>query len=137
MPLQSRHFTQPKRNAQLEQCLVSDPAHVTPGSQGDHVSLIQQSLNKLRDLPGGEDFRLTVSGRYDPETSAAVLEFKTKRNIVAPQRQNKADNVVGKMTIAALDEEMLALEQRQSAGKVDSPAAWQPARRVRYERLQP
>lgn len=119
MPLQSRHFTQPKRNARLEQCLVSDPAHVTPGSQGDHVSLIQQSLNKLRDLPGGEDFRLMVSGRYDPETSAAVLEFKTKRNIVAPQRQNKADNVVGKMTIAALDEEMLALEQRQSAGKVD------------------
>ncbi|WID96883.1 hypothetical protein QO058_00895 [Bosea vestrisii] len=125
MPLRSKHFTEPKRNARLEQCLISDPAHVTRGSSGDHVVLIQQALNKLRDLPGGEDFRLRVSGVYGTETADAVLDFKTTREIVAASRQGAADNVVGKMTIARLDDEMATLERLAAAVvKVNVTPRW-------------
>ncbi|MDZ4369367.1 MAG: hypothetical protein U0987_20455, partial [Afipia sp.] len=118
MPLQSKHFTEPKRNARLEQCLVSDPSHVMPGSRGDHVALIQTALNKLAGHSDGEDFQLATSGEYDSETAYAVRAFKERRDIVARPRQTKADNVVGKMTIKALDEEMLALEAKPKPGTV-------------------
>ena len=44
---------------------------------------------------------------YGPSTAAAVLAFKTRRNIINRAYQTKADNIVGRMTIAALDAEML------------------------------
>lgn len=118
MPLRSKHFTQPARNNRLEQCLVSDPAHVTRGSSGDHVVLIQEALNKLRRLPNGEGFRLAVTGTYDAPTADAVLTYKERRDIVARPRQGKADNVVGKMTIAALDDDMLSVEQLDEKVKI-------------------
>jgi hypothetical protein len=51
--------------------------------------------------------------RYGPSTAAAVLKFKQKRNIVNRAYQTQADNIVGKMTIAALDNEMLQRERDQ------------------------
>jgi hypothetical protein len=45
--------------------------------------------------------------RYGPSTAAAVLAFKRKRNIINWSYQTQADNIVGKMTIAAMDKELM------------------------------
>jgi peptidoglycan hydrolase-like protein with peptidoglycan-binding domain len=107
MPLSSRLF---KGDAKLEACLVRDAAHVTQGQSGDHVSKIQSALLQL---DGAKiDFAETASDNYGPSTAAAVLAYKTKRRIINHAYQAKADNIVGKMTIAALDREMTRLELR-------------------------
>ena len=64
----------------LQDCLVSDPAHVVPGSSGPHVAKIQSALLLL-------DKRLSIPARelrsklYGPKTRAAVEDFKRKRGI--------------------------------------------------------
>jgi len=103
MPLQSNLF----RNDQLLQaCLVNDAAHVTIGAIGNHVAKIQVALTDLDRL--SIDSAELSAKRYGPSTAAAVLSFKKKRDIVNRAYQSQADNIVGKMTIAALDREMLA-----------------------------
>jgi peptidoglycan hydrolase-like protein with peptidoglycan-binding domain len=103
MPLVSNLFRDNKR---LQECLVSDPAHITPGSVGEHVRLIQLALVDLDGLSiDAEDLS---THRYGPSTAAAVLAFKKKRSIINRSYQSTEDNIVGKMTIAALDTEMVA-----------------------------
>src|SRR5260370_36141423 len=89
----------------LEACLVSDPAHITPGSRGDHVARIQLALNQL------DDAELAFDGIYGLATAQAVTDYKNDpaRRILQPS-QKTADNIVGKRTIASLDSEMLAAE---------------------------
>lgn len=94
-----------KGDAKLESAAVSDAAHITSGSSGEHVRKIQIALNTL------DDARLGLSGIYDRQTADAVLNYKTKRNIVNLTYQKSADNIVGKMTITALDAEMFLREQ--------------------------
>lgn len=106
MPLKSNLF---KDDQKLQACLVSDPAHVTPGTVGDHVAKIQKALAVLDDLE--IDPAEIEAKRYGPSTAAAVLAFKKKRKIINYSYQTKEDNIVGKMTIAALDKEMLQHEQ--------------------------
>ena len=106
MPLRSRHFA---RDLKLEACLSSDPAHVLTGASGDHVGKIQVALQLLDGLV--IDQTELTSQRYGPSTAAGVLAFKQKRAIVNRSYQSQPDNIVGKMTIAALDDEMLRLEQ--------------------------
>jgi hypothetical protein len=101
----------------LQSCLVNDAAHVTPGSRGPHVAKIQSAvllLEKLLNIPIPE----VRSQQYGPGTAAAVLTYKAKRNIVNRAYQSAPDNIVGKMTIARLDEDLLAVEQRASLGRV-------------------
>ena len=50
------------------------------------------------------------SMRYGPATAAAILAYKQKRNIINRSYQSQADNIVGKMTIQALDRELSAVE---------------------------
>jgi peptidoglycan hydrolase-like protein with peptidoglycan-binding domain len=109
VPLLSRLF---RGVAALEACLVSDNKHVTPGTQGEHVRLIQRALVLLGDntIPTSE----YVAGLYGPRTTAAVLAYKTQRSIINFSYQRQPDNIVGKMTIAALDRDVVA--------KQDSPA---------------
>jgi peptidoglycan hydrolase-like protein with peptidoglycan-binding domain len=52
------------------------------------------------------------TGRYGKSTAAAVLAFKTKRKIINYSYETQVDNIVGKMTIAALDNEMVLRESR-------------------------
>jgi hypothetical protein len=103
--LRSEHFRDNKR---LQSCLVSDPAHVTPGQTGDHVELIQFALMRLlvADLPQGELDRQL----YGPKTAEAVLTYKRSLDIINRAYQRQADNIVGKMTIKALDDMMFVLE---------------------------
>jgi hypothetical protein len=106
MPLFSQTF---KGDSRLEACLVSDPAHVTQGATGEHVSKIQTALMLLAEPK--IDNRELIAKRYGPSTAATVLAYKTKRRIINPSYQTQADNIVGKMTIAALDKEMLDFER--------------------------
>lgn len=105
MPLRSRLFAD---NAKLQACLVSDAAHVTPGARGDHVSLIQSALVRLRALEPND--AAEEAGFYGPKTTAAVLAYKRAFNIINRAYQTQADNIVGKMTIASLDEAIRVLD---------------------------
>jgi peptidoglycan hydrolase-like protein with peptidoglycan-binding domain len=106
MPLKSKLLS---GDPQLEACLVSDPAHVTPGSRGDHVARIQLALNQL------DDAELAFDGIYGLATAQAVTDYKNdpSRRILQSS-QKTADNIVGKRTIASLDSEMLAAEQTET-----------------------
>ena len=106
MALTSEIFRGDKK---LEACLQSDPAHVTPGTSGNHVAKVQTALMML---DGAKiDRRETLKKNYGPSTAAAVLAYKTKRRIINRAYQAEADDIVGKMTIAALDREMLRFER--------------------------
>lgn len=101
MALRSKLF---QGDSKLEAAEVSDAAHITPGATGPHVAKIQQALIKL------DGAAIAVDSIYGPATAAAVLAYKQKRNIINRAYQAKADNIVGKMTIASLDAELLAGE---------------------------
>ena len=105
MPLHSQLF---RGVPALEACLVHDSAHITPGSQGAHVQLIQRALIYLgdRSIPTKE----YAEGTYGPKTASAVLRFKRAKKIINYAYQTSADNIVGKMTIARLDREVCSKE---------------------------
>lgn len=105
MSLHSKLF---RGDPKLQACLLKDVAHVTPGTAGNHVSKIQTALALLNnaDIDDAE-----ISGmRYGTATANAVLAYKKKRKIINYSYQTAADNIVGRMTIAALDREMLMRE---------------------------
>lgn len=101
MALQSQLF---RGDPKLEAAAVSDPAHIAQGAVGKHVRKIQLALIQL------DDAALEPDGNYGPATARAVLAWKQKRNIVNRSYQSQADDIVGKMTIAALDREMVQKE---------------------------
>jgi hypothetical protein len=97
-------------NRALEACAVQDSAHVTRGATGDHVAKIQFALFELDGV--AIDRSELVNHQYGRSTAAAVLAYKTKRQIINRSYQSSADDIVGKMTIASLDKEMLARERQ-------------------------
>ena len=90
-------------------CSVQDRAHVFEGVIGNHVARIQLALL----LIDGYEIDATelARARYGPSTAAAVLAFKTQRQIINYRYQSQPDAIVGKMTIAALDRELLTKER--------------------------
>jgi hypothetical protein len=48
------------------------------------------------------------AARYGPSTARAVLAYKTKRRIINRAYESQADDIVGIMTIKALDSELVA-----------------------------
>jgi hypothetical protein len=107
VPLNSRLF---KGDPALEACLVQDAAHVLLGAMGEHVGKIQAALDFL-DHARIATAEVTMK-KYGRSTSNAVLAYKQKRRIINFSYQTQADDIVGKMTIAALDREMFVLESR-------------------------
>jgi hypothetical protein len=105
MPLQSYLFRDDQR---LQACLVHDPAHVTRGAQGAYVEKIQAALSSLDGL--AIDPAELAAKRYGSSTASAALSFKTKRKIINYAYQMRLDDIVGRMTIAAMDRELV---QRQ------------------------
>jgi peptidoglycan hydrolase-like protein with peptidoglycan-binding domain len=93
-------------DARLEACAASHPAHVMPGATGPHVRKIQEAIITL-DGAVIDQAELDAS-HYGPSTASAVLAYKSKRDIVNPSYQSQADNIVGIMTIKALDAELVA-----------------------------
>jgi hypothetical protein len=113
VPLRSITF---KDDEALQRCLLHDPAHVVPGAVGPHVARIQSALLLLDHAPiSAPELH---SKRYGPTTTAAVLAFKRKRRIINFSYQTQADNIVGKMTIGRLDDELLAVERRVTSRAV-------------------
>jgi peptidoglycan hydrolase-like protein with peptidoglycan-binding domain len=96
-------------NARLQACEVEDSAHVPPGDQGEHVSLIQQALALIDGLTIAASE--TNTGFYGPSTAAAVLNYKTRRGIINFTYQSSPDNIVGKMTVKRLDDDLLEVEE--------------------------
>lgn len=105
MALQSNLF---KGDRALESCLVQDSAHITVGASGDHVSKIHTALLMLDGVSVAATELKTQ--QYGASTGAAVLAFKRRRGIINTSYQTQADNIVGKMTIAAMDRAMLSKE---------------------------
>jgi hypothetical protein len=108
--LKSRLF---RGDAKLEAAATSDPAHVVTGTAGEHVGKLQSALGFLD--RAAIDAKELNAHAYGATTAAAVLAYKRKRNIVNRAYQKQPDNIVGKMTIAALDQEMVAFETAQPA----------------------
>ena len=92
----------------LDACLVDHAARVCEGAVGSHVSKIHTALYAIDRLDvSADELR---SRRYGRSTAAAVLTFKTRRNIVNTTYQTQPDNIVGRMTIERLDGEMSVKE---------------------------
>jgi glycoside hydrolase-like protein len=103
--LQSKLF---RGDPKLEAAAVSNPAHIMLGASGQHVHKIQMALILLDGVAiSADEVQRTF---YGTSTADAVLGYKRKRNIINPAYQTQADNIVGKMTMARLDREMLERE---------------------------
>lgn len=102
MSLKSQLF---KGDAKLNACSTQDAAHILQGASGNHVAKIQLALFVLDGL-GIDDGEVSAKV-YGPSTAKGVLAFKTKRRIVNYGYQTQPDNIVGKMTIAAMDSELV------------------------------
>src|ERR1700693_3864152 len=117
MVLQSKLF---KEDVRLQQCLVSDPSHVQRNDKGDHVARIQQALRILMEDDGIDiDDDELKSKEYLQSTVDAVQKFKDDRKIINQSYQTSADNIVGKMTIARLDKDILAVEKANAPEFID------------------
>jgi hypothetical protein len=117
MSLKSKLFS---GDPKLEAAAVSNPAHVVPGAAGEHVAKIQQALIQL---DGAAVAASELAARsYGPSTAAAVLSYKKKRDIVNRSYQTQADDIVGIMTMAAMDNEL----SNNDGPSVGGPALAQP-----------
>ena len=105
MALGSKWF---KDNKRCQDCAVIDARHIRQGDSGIHVFLVQQALLLV---DGAQIEQGELDGwKYGPSTAGAVLRYKQNRDIVNRTYQQKADDIVGKMTIVSLDEGMRAFE---------------------------
>jgi hypothetical protein len=105
MPLRSKLF---RGDAKLEAAATSHPAHIVKGSIGRHVAKIQTALARLDGTM--IDAAELQAMRYGLSTANAVLAYKEKRDIVNRSYQTQADNIVGIMTMAAMDKELVDQE---------------------------
>jgi hypothetical protein len=97
----------------LSACLASDPSHITPGQKGEHVKAIQDALEKIRQkFPDLGLLPITdPAGEYGKSTADAVLKYK---GINAIQRSGQPlDNIVGRMTITQMDDDLRILTKPQ------------------------
>jgi len=106
MALKSQTF---KGDQRLTDCLTKDSAHLTLGTHGEFVGKVQSALIYLDDLTIDDNELDTET--YGPSTAKAVLAFKKKRKIINHSYQSTEDDIVGKMTIKALDEELAIAEK--------------------------
>jgi peptidoglycan hydrolase-like protein with peptidoglycan-binding domain len=110
LPLTSELF---KNDEKLQKCSLLDSAHIVAAAppfqvgtndQGSHIALIHTALREV--MPGASFGLEEATETYGPKTAEVVRQFKAKQN---PPILNKAlgqrvpDNIVGKLTIAALD----------------------------------
>lgn len=99
--------------AKLDGCLKVDHAHILPqakgGKSGAHVTAIQDALKKIRaNLPElGVPFISDASGTYGTSTADAVKKYKEARGI--KRAGQPLDDIVGRMTITAMDDDLKAI----------------------------
>jgi hypothetical protein len=125
--------------------LNNDASHITLGASGDHVKKIQKALLTLLRKPPVNIAQNEMSdGLYGSTTAAAVLRYKTEKNIVNKAYQTRPDDIVGKMTMKSLDESIreaqialgvLGIIQHLDLALVRTRAYLSPALRKRIEDL--
>ena len=106
------------------------------GASGAHVRKIQRALIILDDASISEVELQRTS--YGVSTAAAVLAYKQERSIINKSYQTSADNIVGKMTMARLDDEMMDWEAQPHAPIRIRPLSysrWRPARSLHLAAL--
>lgn len=101
MPLRSDFF---RGDTRLEGAASRDSAHILPNTAGPHVEKIQLALMLLDEAEIAPEE--LAADLYGPTTAAAVLAYKRRRRIVNPRYQTMPDNIVGRMTMTSLDNEM-------------------------------
>jgi hypothetical protein len=100
-----------KFHHKLQACLVDDRAHIglntfpITNRRGRHVVIIKMALNAFARRLGMDQLDLT-NDVYDQETADLVTTFKELHRPPILNWAHKIDNVVGKKTIAALDDEL-------------------------------
>ena len=100
-----------KFHSKLRRCLVNDRDHVGlltfPASdrRGIHVQLIKKALNAFARRFGMDELDES-NDLYDEETADLVTTFKELHRPPILNFQNRIDAIVGKQTIAALDDEL-------------------------------
>jgi hypothetical protein len=129
MGLKSKLF---RGDSKLEAAAISDPAHILHGATGPHVGKIQRALIVLDGATIDDELRKTV---YGNATCTAVLAYKRKRSIINRSYQNTADNIVGKMTMARLDDEMVRWEMSPHARVRIIPLSYARSRPARPAHL--
>jgi peptidoglycan hydrolase-like protein with peptidoglycan-binding domain len=114
MPLTSPRFA---GNDRLERCAAGDfDARLTLNTVGDFVALVQQALMDLGEsLP-----QFGADGGYGQETTAAVLNYKTRHDLRSPD--GSIDGIVGPLTMTKLDEECTALDETAEPCPPDADA---------------
>lgn len=97
----------PAVQKQLTNCLNLDSAHIRPGDKGDHVAAIQDALTALRQrLPDLGLLEIKDKrGEYGDDTRNAVKKYKEINNIV--RKGQPLDNIVGRMTITQMDNDLV------------------------------
>jgi len=125
--------------------LNNDASHITLGASGDHVKKIQKALLTLLRKPPVNIAQSEMSGGlYGSTTAAAVLRYKTEKNIINKAYQTRPDDIVGKMTMKSLDESIreaqialgvLGIIQHLDMVLVQTRAYLSPALRKRTEDL--
>ncbi len=116
----SRPLTSVMRfNPKLRACLVNDKDHIGLATfperdrRGIHVVLIKKALNAFARRFGMDELDET-NDFYDQETADLVTTFKELHKPPILNFMRQIDNIVGKQTIAALDDEL----PFQSPGKL-------------------
>ncbi len=105
-----------KNNKQLQDCSERDSAHIVANEppvrrgvndRGEHVALIHKALRQI--MPNVSFGLEEATETYGPKTAEVVRQFKAMQNppiLNKALRQTTPDNIVGKLTIAALDEQV-------------------------------
>jgi hypothetical protein len=113
MPLRSDLF---KDDAQLKAVLEKPSAHLivkVPPIRGIHVAKVQQALALLEpSSPVSEAEK--IAQEYGRSTADAVLAYKKKRKIINSSYQRVPDDIVGTMTIQAMDDELVGKKAPRS-----------------------
>jgi len=99
----------------LQDALTLDSAHIVEGAIGPHVEKIQTALLLLSNPPCVIAESELSAHRYGRTTANAVLRYKTEHQIINRSYQSKPDNIVGKMTMRALDDAVVEIEAELAA----------------------
>jgi hypothetical protein len=100
-----------KFHPKLQRCLVDDRAHIglntfpVSNRRGRHVQMIKLALNAFARRMGMDQLDES-NDLYDQETADLVTTFKELHRPPILNFAHKIDAIVGKKTIAALDDEL-------------------------------
>jgi hypothetical protein len=120
-PLKSIYFALPcwaPCRQRLQAAADNHYSHIKPKTSGLHVCAIHNALNVLQPfiqyipVPTPSDNTEYKLGYFGGYTEAKVVEYKTKCTLINRDYQNKVDNIVGIMTMRALDFHMNELERQ-------------------------